>query len=161
MHELNEINCLSIERHGGKFEKECGLVRATAGSAFKNNSKLQVMNYSKSIAREEKKDGDQAVIKEHNSFCKYQVWKAVPKSKVPKGAKVLTSTWAMKHKPNGVNHARLNACGFKQVDGLHYNGQNLSAPAMNDITIRIVFVIIILAAWTAELLDVKGAFLNG
>eukprot|EP00957_Ditylum_brightwellii_P077734 5906814-Ditylum_brightwellii.AAC.1 len=67
----------------------------------------------------------------------------------------------MKPKPNSVKHARLNARGFKQVDGLHYDGQDLSAPVVNVITIRIVFVMISLAAWTAKLLDVKGAFLNG
>eukprot|EP00957_Ditylum_brightwellii_P198186 15100927-Ditylum_brightwellii.AAC.1 len=113
------------------------------------------------MAAEEKEDWDQAVIKEHNSFCKYQIWRTVPKSKVPKGAKVLTLMWAMKPKPNGVKHARLNACGFEQVDGLHYDGQDLSAPVVNDMTIRIVFVMIILAAWTSELLDMRGAFLNG
>eukprot|EP00957_Ditylum_brightwellii_P156001 11873688-Ditylum_brightwellii.AAC.1 len=65
------------------------------------------------MAMEEKEDLDQTVMKEHNSFHKYQVWKAVTKSKVPKGAKVLTSMWAMKPK--------LNTHGFEQVDGLHYD----------------------------------------
>eukprot|EP00957_Ditylum_brightwellii_P135832 10360755-Ditylum_brightwellii.AAC.1 len=67
----------------------------------------------------------------------------------------------MKPKPNGVKCARLNSRGFEQVDGLHYDGQDLSAPVVNDMAMRIVFVMIILVAWTAELLDVKGAFLNG
>eukprot|EP00957_Ditylum_brightwellii_P039397 2979755-Ditylum_brightwellii.AAC.1 len=67
----------------------------------------------------------------------------------------------MKPKPNGVKHARLNARGFEQVNGLYYDGQDLLAPVVNDMTIRIVFVMVILTAWTAELLDVKGAFPNG
>eukprot|EP00957_Ditylum_brightwellii_P111799 8527220-Ditylum_brightwellii.AAC.2 len=110
------------------------------------------MNYNEAMTMEEKGDWYQAALKEHKSFCKYQVWKSVLKSKLPEGGKVLTLTWAMKPKPNGVRYARLNAHGFEQVDGLYYDGQDLSAPVVNDMTIRIVCVMIILAAWTDELL---------
>ena len=55
----------------------------------------------------------------------------------------------------------MNARGFEQIDGLHYNEDNKAAPVVNDVTIRIVLILIVLAAWWAELLDVKGAFLNG
>eukprot|EP00957_Ditylum_brightwellii_P113579 8659520-Ditylum_brightwellii.AAC.1 len=67
----------------------------------------------------------------------------------------------MKPKASGANHARLNARGYKQVDGLHYDCHDLSAPVVNDMTVRIVTILTIMAAWTAELLDVQGAFLNG
>ena len=43
------------------------------------------------------------------------VWKAVPKDEVPKDAKVITTTWAMKKKANGRFRARVNARGFMQT----------------------------------------------
>eukprot|EP00957_Ditylum_brightwellii_P178631 13606310-Ditylum_brightwellii.AAC.1 len=75
----------------------------------------------------EKEEWDASVIKEHGTFKKYSVWKAVPKSEVPKDTKVITSTWAMKPKPKGIKRARLTACGYKQQDGLHYQSHDLSA----------------------------------
>ena len=67
----------------------------------------------------------------------------------------------MKKKANGTFRARLNARGFMQVDGVHYDSANISAPVTNDVTIRIVLVIMLMASWVGELLDIKGAFLHG
>eukprot|EP00957_Ditylum_brightwellii_P196189 14948784-Ditylum_brightwellii.AAC.1 len=67
----------------------------------------------------------------------------------------------MKPKANGAKYARLNTRGYKQVDGLHYDHHNLSAPVVNDMTVRIVMILTIMAAWTAKMLDVQGAFLKG
>eukprot|EP00957_Ditylum_brightwellii_P101789 7757632-Ditylum_brightwellii.AAC.1 len=66
----------------------------------------------------------------------------------------------MKPKPNGVKCAKVAAQGFEQQDGLHYDSQDLSVPVVNDITIRMVMILIIMASWASRLLDVKGAFLN-
>eukprot|EP00957_Ditylum_brightwellii_P123174 9391202-Ditylum_brightwellii.AAC.1 len=92
------------------------------------------MNFDEAMASKDKKKWEKAVDKEHDKFVKYSVWKPVPKSEVPKDAKVLTSTWTMKPKANGTKRARLNARGFKQVDGLHYDSQDLSAPVVNNMT---------------------------
>eukprot|EP00957_Ditylum_brightwellii_P021026 1584674-Ditylum_brightwellii.AAC.1 len=78
-----------------------------------------------------------------------------------KGSKGTDLNGGNEAQANGVKCARLNARGFEQVNGLHYDGQNLSATVVNDTTIRIVFVMIILVVWTAELLGVKGTFLSG
>eukprot|EP00957_Ditylum_brightwellii_P141324 10767742-Ditylum_brightwellii.AAC.1 len=104
---------------------------------------------------------DQAVRKEHDKMVKYKVWQPVPKDEVPANAKVLTSTWAMKPKASGAKHAKLNTWGYEQVDGLHYDSHNLSVPVVNDMTVRIVMILTIMVTWTAELLDVQGAFLKG
>eukprot|EP00957_Ditylum_brightwellii_P093861 7147614-Ditylum_brightwellii.AAC.1 len=119
------------------------------------------MNFDEAMARKGKKEWEKEVDKEHGKFVKYSVWKPAPKSEVPKDAKVLTSTWVIKPKVNGTKRERLNACGFEQVDGLHYDSQDLLAPVVNDMTVRIVMTLIIMASWTAELLGVQGAFLNG
>jgi hypothetical protein len=67
----------------------------------------------------------------------------------------------MKKKANGVFRARLNARGYEQVDGVHYDEDAKSAPVVNEATIHIVMNIMAMAGWHAEILDVKGAFLHG
>ena len=57
--------------------------------------------------------------------------------------------------------ARIVARGFQQKDKVHYDSNDIAAPVVNDTTIKVVFVILLLAAWTNQLLDVKGAFLHG
>ena len=94
-------------------------------------------------------------------MVKHEVWKKVLKTDLPAWAKVLTSTWAMKKKSNGTFRARINARGYKQVDGQHYEEHDISAPVTNEITIRIVLTLMIMASWHGTLLDVIGAFLNG
>jgi Reverse transcriptase (RNA-dependent DNA polymerase) len=67
----------------------------------------------------------------------------------------------MKKKPNGSYRARINARGFEQLDGLHYNSSTTSSPVTNDTTIRVIFTLAMLAGWKGYVVDVKGAFLNG
>ena len=89
------------------------------------------------------------------------MWKPIHKSKVPPKAKVIDSTWAMKKKANGDLRARLNGKGFQQVKGVHYNENDIASPVVHDMTIRVCLTLMIMSSWTAWLLDVSGAFLNG
>jgi hypothetical protein len=91
----------------------------------------------------------------------HEVFEMVNRNQAPKDAKILTSTWAMKKEASGVHRARLNARGYKQVDGKHYDEDYKFAPVVTDATIHIILILIIMAGWWAELLDVKGAFLHG
>ena len=50
---------------------------------------------------------------------------------------------------------------FRQVDGQHYDGSSIHAPVTNPGTIRTVIVLMLMAGMTAEVVDVKGAFLKG
>jgi hypothetical protein len=67
----------------------------------------------------------------------------------------------MKKKASGVLRARLNARGYEQVDGEHYNEDSKFAPIVTDAMIHIILILIVMADWWAELLAVKGAFLHG
>eukprot|EP00957_Ditylum_brightwellii_P174029 13250051-Ditylum_brightwellii.AAC.2 len=111
MHELNEINCVSID-HLKEELIESDFVGAM-GTSFQHTSQPQVISYDKDMKTEDKSGWIEAVTKEHNSFKKYKVWKAMKKTKAPKDAKVLISTWAMKPKSNGTKQARLTACEFE------------------------------------------------
>jgi hypothetical protein len=102
-----------------------------------------------------------SVEEEYTRMEDNEVWSPVPKSEVPQDAKILTSTWAMKKKSNGTYRARLNGRGFEQVPGVHFDPKSIAAPVVSMMTIRIVFVIMLMAGWTGHVLDVRGAFLKG
>jgi hypothetical protein len=74
----------------------------------------------------------------------------------------MTSAWAMtKKKSNGMYRAGINARGFEQVDGEHYDINTKSSPGTSLVTIRIVMMLIVMTSWAAHLIDVHGAFLKG
>ena len=80
----------------------------------------------------------------------------VPRSEVPVGSKIMTSTWAMKKKTNGKLRGRLNARGYEQVDGEHYHAENIAAPVTNENTVRIVMTLLCSNPdWVAEVMDVE------
>eukprot|EP00957_Ditylum_brightwellii_P182815 13925154-Ditylum_brightwellii.AAC.1 len=56
------------------------------------------------------------------------VWRPVKLSDLPKDTQILTTTWACKMKLNGRKRARLNARGYEQVDGIHYDESSIHAP---------------------------------
>ena len=62
---------------------------------------------------------------------------------------------------SGKFRARINARGYEQVDGIHYDSDSTAAPVVNEITIRMVFVLMVMAGWYAEVVDVCGAILHG
>jgi hypothetical protein len=140
---------------------EIACVGAGLGGGFEHTTELHVMKYDTAMKTADANSWKMAVEEEHNRMVDNEVWTPVPKSEVPVGAKVLTSTWAMKKKANGTFRARLNGRGFEQVPGIHYDPKFLAAPVVSLMTIRIVFVLMIMANWTAHVLDVRGAFLKG
>ena len=80
---------------------------------------------------------------------------------MPARAKILTSTWACKLKPNGVKRARINGQGYKQIDGVHYDSLSIHTPVTNDVSVRIVFTLALMTSWIGRISDVKRAFLKG
>jgi hypothetical protein len=100
---------------------EMGLMGAGVGGGFINTQELHVLKYNQAMKGPDKKHWQVAVEEEHERMIKNKVWKAVPKTSVPKEATILTSTWAMKKKASGVYHARLNARGYEQIDGEHFD----------------------------------------
>ena len=66
-----------------------------------------------------------------------------------------------KNKFNGKHRGRLNTHGFKQVEGVYHNKDDVAAPIANEVTTRVAIVIMTVLKVCAGLLDVKGAFLPG
>ena len=95
-------------------------------------------------------------------FDKYNALSPVSCNSVPKDAKIMTTTWAMKNKANGTYRGWLNVRGYEQIDGMHYFGHNIAAPVTNAIIVRLVLTLFAMnPEWTAELVDMEGAFLQG
>jgi hypothetical protein len=140
---------------------ELGLVGAGVGGGFVDTNELHVMKYKEAMGGTDASKWQKAVDEEHDLMIKHCVWEPVPMKELPDKAKVLTSTWAMKKKANGTYRARMNARGFEQINGIHYEETEKAAPVANEMTIRIVMVLMVMASWWGELLDVQGAFLTG
>jgi len=134
---------------------------AGLGGRFENTMELHAMNYKAAMKMADKPKWDQGVEEYHDHMIKMGAWKAVPRNMVPKDAKVISTTCAMKKKLKGTFMDRVNARGFMQIAGKHYNFDSISSPVTNKATIRVVLVLSIIFRWTNELVDVKGAFLCG
>ena len=135
-------------------------VGAGIGRGFEHTSELKPLKCDEAMAKDPVGWG-KSVNKEHDRMVKSKVWKAIKRNLVPAGAKLLSSTWAMKLKADGTKRARINARGFEQRSGEHYNEMGISSPVVNEASIFIILILMIMAHMYAKLNDVKGAFLNG
>jgi hypothetical protein len=140
---------------------EIAAVGAGEGGGFEHTSELKPMKYKEAMATKDKYKWDQAVEEEWNKMNTYGVFEMVPKEEVPADAKMMTTTWAMKKKSNGTYRARVNMRGYEQVDGEHYDSDNIASPVTNDVSVRVCLVLMLMANWYAHIVDVKGAFLTG
>jgi hypothetical protein len=140
---------------------EIACVGAGLGGGFENTTELHVMKYDEAMKSPDAEQWQRAVEEEYERMVENGVWTPVPKSEVSNEAKILTTTWAMKKKSNGTFRARLNGRGFEQVPGIHYDPKTISAPVVSLMTIRIVFILMLMAEWTGHVMDVRGAFLKG
>ena len=140
---------------------EFGLVGAGLGGGFINTNELHVMKYNEAMATEDKPHWDNAVGAEHDKMKKYQVFKMMAMKDLPAHAKILKTTWAMKKKSNGKYRARLNACGYAQIDGVHYDEDTKAAPVVTDTTVIMMLIVILVMNMYVMVFDVEGAFLNG
>ena len=141
---------------------ELSNVGAGLGGGFGNTSELRVMNYKEAMRSPDREAWIEEIGNEKRRFDKFKAVTPVPRDQVPVGSKILTTTWAMKKKTNGALRGRLNARGYKQIDGEHYHAANIAAPVTNASTVRVV--VTLWAAnpkWVAEVVDVEGAFLQG
>ena len=159
----NEIACMAtgLGSAGISDADELGCVRAGLGGGFDHTSELHLMKFKQAMRSTHKEHWMEAVNEEHKQMRKHKMWKPVDRAEVPREAKVLMSTWAMKKKSNSTFQAQVNARGYEQIEGIHYNVDTTAAPVVNKMTIRIVFTLMVMAGWYTEVVNVGGAFLHG
>jgi hypothetical protein len=78
---------------------ETAFVGAGIGGGFVDKHELHVMKFKEAKAGKDTVKWLKAVDEEHERMQKHQVWEPAPIEKLPKGSKVLTSTWSMKKRP--------------------------------------------------------------
>ena len=146
---------------GADITNEIATIGAGVGGGFKDTHELHVMKYKEAMKSPDKEKWDEAVKEELNKFKKYKVFKLVKLKDIPAGAIMLTTTWAMKKKANGTFRARVNMRGYEQIEGQHYDNASISSPVTNDVSVRTLLTIMIMANYSAYIVDIKGAFLHG
>ena len=104
------------------------------------------MNFKEAMKGKNKNDWIKEVGNEKDRFDRFNALPAVKRRDLPKGAKIMTSTWAMKQKANGKLRGRMNARGYEQIEGKHYFKYNLAAPVTNATSVRIVLVLMAMNA---------------
>eukprot|EP00957_Ditylum_brightwellii_P157546 11991194-Ditylum_brightwellii.AAC.1 len=108
--------------------------RAGLGGGFQNTHQLKHMKYDEAMATD-KPGWEKAVEEEHQWMVTNKVQCPIKLSKLPKGTKILTTTWACKLKSNGRKRVHLNAREYEQVNGIHYDESSIYAPATNDTSV--------------------------
>ena len=136
-------------------------IGAGIGGGFTNTQELHVMKYKEAMRTKDKNQWIKAVQEELDRFKRHDVFEVVKLQDVPDETTLLTTTWAMKKKSNGQFRARLNMRGFEQQDGDHYDSASISSPVTNDVSIRVLLTIMLMANMNAYIVDVQGAFLHG
>ena len=113
------------------------------------------------MAGPERSEWIKAVEEEYQSMVIYEVFQEVERIKVPIDAKILSSTWAMRKKSNGVRRARINARGYEQVDGEQYDSTNIASPTVNEASMFIILILKCMERMVTNVNDVRGVLLNG
>ena len=161
---LMEIGSMAIdninERHF-EMSSEMGYIGAALGGGFENTNELRLMKYQEAMKTKDKEKWKEAVKDEYKRLKSHNVFKLIPKESLPEDTTILTSTWAMKKKTNGTFRACVVSRGYEQVDGEHYDKDNVASPTVNIITVRIMMVLMILMCGYGHLVDINGAFLLG
>jgi hypothetical protein len=108
----------------------------------------------------QKKQWREAMIEEHQSIMKNDVWEIVPR---PKEKSVVTSKWVykIKHAANGSvdkYKARFVARGFSQKEGEDYD--ETFAPVASYTSIRAIMSLAVSMGSSLHQMDVKTTFLN-
>jgi Reverse transcriptase (RNA-dependent DNA polymerase) len=97
----------------------------------------------------------EAILKEFDDMSAKGVWKKIQNSDMPNGRNCMI----FKIKRNGVYCARLVAWGYSQVPGVDF--QESFAPVINDVTFRILLLMMLTWNLKAKFVDIETAFLHG
>ena len=136
-------------------------VGAGIGGGYENTNELKPMNYAQAMMSPDAEAWRKEIANEHERMITSHVFTEVERKDLPPNTKVIDSTWACKKKSNGTLRGRINARGFRQIEGVQYDGSSIHAPVTNSTTIRIVLTLMVMAGYAASVVDVKGAFLHG
>jgi hypothetical protein len=87
------------------------------------------------------------------------VWEIIDEKNIPINRQCIKNKWIFKVKRSGIFRARLVACGYSQVPGIDFSES--FAPALNDVSFRIMLIAKIVWDMTSTVVDIETAFLHG
>eukprot|EP00957_Ditylum_brightwellii_P126353 9632491-Ditylum_brightwellii.AAC.1 len=111
---LKEITMIMYAKEDYLLDSEVAEVGTGLGGGFTHMHELRAMKYEEAMAADWE-GWTKAVDKEHKRMIKNKVWMPIKLSKVPKGAKILTSTWVCKMKSNGQKRASIKGRGYEKM----------------------------------------------
>jgi hypothetical protein len=123
----NYYQCLEEGDANMKFAN----IGAGIGGGFENTMELKPMKYKEAVNGLDGEARGKEIKNKHDQMVKIDAWEPLKKSSLPRGTKVIDSTWVCKKKSMGKLHGHFNTCGFKQVEGVHYNGSSTHALVTN------------------------------
>ena len=112
---------------------------------FENTKELKVMKFDEDMNGKDRSKWLKVVEEEFDRFEKNRCFEPVERKDIDPTCTIMMSTWAMKKKASVKFRARLDARGFEQIEGEHYDPEHVSSPVTNKATIRIVLVLMIMA----------------
>jgi hypothetical protein len=101
----------------------------------------------------------EAISKEFDEMKEKEVYEKICKSELPNGRTCIKNKWVFKIKRNGIFRARLVAFGYSQVPGVDF--QESFAPVINDVTFRILLIMMLTWNLKGKIVDIETAFLDG
>ena len=101
----------------------------------------------------------EAIHQEFKKMLDMGVWRHVKRKGCPNDHRLVGCRWVFKVERNGVYHARLVAKGFCQIPCIDFT-YNYS-PVVNDDTVRVVVVRMLIENLKGKVVDIDNAFLNG
>ena len=101
----------------------------------------------------------EAINKEFKKMEERKVWRKIKRSDMEKGRRCVKNKWVLEIKRSGIFRARLVACGYSQVPGVDFT--QVFAAVANDVSFRILILLMITKGYNAMIFDVETAFLMG
>jgi hypothetical protein len=134
---------------------------AGIGGGFKNTMEVKPMKYKEVINGPDREAWTKEIENKHDQMVKNDVWEPVKKNSLPRGTKVINSMWMCKKESTAKLCGCLNACRFKQVEGVPYNRSSTHTPVTNAGTIPIILILMLMTDGHGWIVDIKGTFLHG
>jgi hypothetical protein len=126
--DLNEVTLLVMHH---MQNSEFANVGAGIGGRFENTKELKVINYIKAVNGPDGVHWKADVENEYQLMLTDKVFEVVLRKDLPTGTEIIDSVWVMKKKSNGTLRGQMNARGFKQIEGQHYDVSTISSPVTN------------------------------
>ena len=119
--------------------------------------------YAEAMAGPNRESYEEAMVKEIEELEKHKTWTTILKSSVPKGAKILPSTWVLRAKryPDGRHRkfkARFCVRGDRQVEGIDYTDKY--SPVVSWSTVRMLLSLSLHQNLSSRQVDFSNAFVQ-